>query len=450
LTDPTTGLGRLPSDIEGFYRQDTESAIVEIEFRDMLGVLAVTRRPLRSHDIAAITGHPQRVIKERCLKPLRHLLREIDEGFSFYHRHFHEFVTREVLYIDELREYHGKIASWLSSKPSPSRDAFLESLAHHLSEAGHPEELASRITGDFLKEKIARFGYAVLEDIELVARALLSIDPSEAVDRCVALVDAVAAGSERFAHDAADTIRFGQAASRDRQMVAPQVPSAGGIDVFAALVPKSAASADFVEVVALGNRLAIAIGDAPGSGLRSAFVARFVATMFREALARGGAEDLSTTLRSIDTALRPHGHFAHVSLLAAVIDPTAGVVTLANAGHPFALRYSSRSDMSDRLLVRGDILNDTVREPVEPWFDTRRYELAAGDILVMVSDGLTEGGRLDDAYGYRFERLLREQRPTTAKDTATSILNDWTIHPRDPDTRDDATIVVAMLPQAKG
>ena len=57
--------------------------------------------------------------------------------------------------------------------------------------------------------------------------------------------------------------------------------SVPGVAAHAVLIPKGAVTADFVEMVGLPDRLIVAIGDAPASGLKSAFVARFIAAVFR-------------------------------------------------------------------------------------------------------------------------------------------------------------------------
>jgi serine/threonine protein phosphatase PrpC len=121
-------------------------------------------------------------------------------------------------------------------------------------------------------------------------------------------------------------------------------------------------------------------------------------------------------------------------------------MTLASAGHPFACATRPEPAGTTGWSCEGDILNDRSagKHPV-PWFDARRYELDPGDILVLVSDGLTEGTRLDNPYGYRFERLIQHQDRMTAQETAAAILHDWTAHPRHTDATDDATIVVAAV-----
>ena len=66
-------------------------------------------------------------------------------------------------------------------------------------------------------------------------------------------------------------------------------------------------------------------------------------------------------------------------------------------------------------------------------------------MLVLVSDGLTEGGRLQDPYGYRFVSVLEQHASASAESIGEHILNDWRAHPRSPDWIDDLTVMVAVL-----
>jgi serine phosphatase RsbU (regulator of sigma subunit) len=73
----------------------------------------------------------------------------------------------------------------------------------------------------------------------------------------------------------------------------------------------------------------------------------------------------------------------------------------------------------------------------------RHAEIYPGDVLVMVSDGLTEGhGIAADPYGYRFERLIPDLAPRGARAMGESILEDWLSHSEDAVYVDDVTVVV--------
>ena len=85
------------------------------------------------------------------------------------------------------------LADWLGRPASRNTDYRWQSLAHHLFEAGRHDELLRAIDPTFLEEKARRFGYGVLEDVELLARTMLAACDPAAVERCVAIVEGLRA-----------------------------------------------------------------------------------------------------------------------------------------------------------------------------------------------------------------------------------------------------------------
>jgi serine phosphatase RsbU (regulator of sigma subunit) len=70
-----------------------------------------------------------------------------------------------------------------------------------------------------------------------------------------------------------------------------------------------------------------------------------------------------------------------------------------------------------------------------------------GDVLVLVSDGLTEGrGTVEEPFRYSFMPLIREQAGRSAMAIGETILGKWSSHPREEDLADDVTVVVVRMP----
>ncbi len=105
---------------------------------DVLGLLATARKPLGLRELGQITGTPQREIHQTGIRPIRQFLLDLDEGYSFYHARFHEFVTHELLYEDELPRYHATLASWLRRPECRSSDYRYLALAYHLDRGRRP------------------------------------------------------------------------------------------------------------------------------------------------------------------------------------------------------------------------------------------------------------------------------------------------------------------------
>ena len=426
--NPDYDLSNLPASVEGFFRR----ALSGLDGRrdplltDVLGLLATARKPLALRELAQITGTTQRDIHVRSICPIRQFLLELDEGFSFYHARFHEFVIHELLYEDELPRFHGALASWLRRPECRSSDYRYLALAYHLDRTGDRDGLWATVEPGFLREKIRRCGYAVLEDVVLLARdAIDSGDPSR-VGRCIELVEALReiAGGDLIdeARLAIQGRRPAATANRDR-IVTPESPRISGIDVYIGMLPKSTVGADFVEALRRGNGLILALGDAPGVGLKGAFVARFVAGLVRRLVERTGELQMDALLEEVDRVMSPHLFFDPISLQCVAVDPSSGTLAIAGAGHPHPVLYSARRGRCDRLPVGDELL--LVRQRIGQPSARRRQrhaEIGPGDLLVMVSDGLTEShGMAANAYGYRFERLI----PTLA----TKSPSRWRGHP---------------------
>ena len=87
------------------------------------------------------------------------------------------------------------------------------------------------------------------------------------------------------------------------------------------MLPKATVGADFVEAVRRGDGLMLALGDAPGVGLKGAFVARFVGGLVRRLADRPGALHLGELLEEVDSILAPHPFFDPISLQCVAVDP---------------------------------------------------------------------------------------------------------------------------------
>ena len=266
----------------------------------------------------------------------------------------------------------------------------------------------------FLIEKARRYGYSVLEDVELVTLCLFGQDASTAIEKSVAMMEGLReVGGPDFLDNVARELQpqGPGAASWHANCVVPAMASVPGLDAHALMVPKGRVSADFIESVKLGDRLVLAIGDAPGYGLKSTFTARFIATMFRRLVEAAHPLNLGDVLSELSRAL------ARQCVLPAGIDavrrararrrdhgPRICGASLCNAvlgeTRPMRSPARARAAIARRGRGRGRGLR---------WYEVRHTELQVGDILVIVSDGLTERGRVGgNPYGYRFMQLVEE------------------------------------------
>jgi hypothetical protein len=446
-SNPTYDLQTLPAGIEGFFRSSTASlGLGNAILGGILGLLSAARTPLSVTQLSQIMGNSQRDTYEHGIRPVRQFLLEIDESYTFYHARFHEFVTRTILYEDELRKSHRRIADWLQLPPNRSHEYRWASLAYHLFESGSFDELIKLIDERFLAEKAHRFGYAVLEDIELWSRVQLQTDDPAVVERCVSLVEGlrrIVGGDLLDFAEAIQPYQPGPKAFRTK-LFAPPIRSIPGLDVYAGILPKGEVAADFVEVIPLDNRLVVAIGDAPSMGLKSAFVARFIGNLFRKLVEGAKALHVGEVLAKLNDTLAAQDYFERVSMQCVELDPRNGIVRMANAGHPYPVHYACRRKKCDILPLRGDLLHDQLA----PASGTEPYEeyslsFGAGDVIVLITDGLTEDHVMNgDPYGYQFTAIVEAHAKDSAETIGEAILDGWKAHPREDDAGDDVSAVV--------
>lgn len=447
--DPELDLARLPGSIGEYFRRATQAIARDELLLNVLGLLAVSRTALSLHDLSELLGIPQRRVHEDVIQRVRPFLRQSGLRFELYHQQFHEFVVTELMFGDELRRCHRLVSDWLDRPAAAALSYRWTSFAHHLFNAQEPARLLSRIDAGFLQAKCERFGYAVLEDVELIARSQFERGDASVVEQCVSLVESLRSiGGDELLADLAGSVRPNRATSyRSAEIAISQRGTVPGVDVHAALLPKGRVSADFVEIAqADDTRLVVAIGDAPSSGLKSAFVARFIATAFSRSVTTR-ATGVGRMLSDLNRLLSANDYFERVSMQCVEVAPGDGVISMAAAGHPYPVLYSRRRRACDILPVRGPLLHDIRPDiPQRVEYEERHAEVEPGDLLVLVTDGLTEGGRLDgDAYGYRFTRVVEQSPEKDAQSVCEAILDDWRRHPRTADTLDDVAVVVVSV-----
>lgn len=450
-TDPTYDLRLIPRSIEGFFRNATTGiGSANAVLKDVLSVLCVSRTPLSLLQLGEIMDKTQREVFDLGIRPIRQFLIQLDGQYTFYHSRFHEFVMRTIVYEDELKVAHSKVANWLQRSENRRLEYRLESLAYHIFEAGNKGSLMRVIDRQFLAEKVRRLGYAVLEDVELWTRTLMEEEDPTVLDRCVALVEELRSivGGDIVA-DAAKILhpyRSGPYSFRTR-LLEPAISSIPGIDLYVGILPKAEVPADFIEIVPRGHCLWLAIGDAPSVGLKSAFVGRFVANLCHNLIIRSETKGLGAILEEINSTIQGHSYFERISMQCLEIDPRKGILRIASAGHPYPVHYSARRKKCDILPVRGELLGNIsgLNFPSQTR-EEYRLTIGPGDFFVLATDRLTEDHVMSgDPYGYRFMRILEVGSEWSARDIGQAVLDDWRAHPREEDCGDDVSIIVAKI-----
>jgi sigma-B regulation protein RsbU (phosphoserine phosphatase) len=181
-------------------------------------------------------------------------------------------------------------------------------------------------------------------------------------------------------------------ASREIQnaLLPREVPFLPGYHLEVDYQPCGALSGDFYDFHAYDDgRLLVTLGDVSGKGPAGAMVMAMVQTLFREnADAAAGPADL---LRRVNDGFAGTvGKGVFVTALAALLDPETHRLTLAGAGHHPALLLNPAERRATQVVARGLALGLVGGEGFAQSLLETTVEIAAGDSLLLYTDGATE------------------------------------------------------------
>ena len=232
-----------------------------------------------------------------------------------------------------------------------------------------------------------------------------------------------------------------EAQAIQRALLPTDMPRLPGCELAARWQPATTFGGDLYDVTLLGDdRIAISIGDVSGKGLPAALLMANVQASVRAcaALDQSPAAVVSRLNRDLsrNVALR-----RFVTLVVAIYDGGTRRLTYCNAGHPAPLLV--RPDQSIGRLETGGTVIGAFEDSQ---FSEGTIDIASGDHLVLVTDGITEA----EADGLQFGDgalldLLRASRvEADARRMADAILSSSSAFAADG-FQDDATVLVASF-----
>jgi sigma-B regulation protein RsbU (phosphoserine phosphatase) len=209
-----------------------------------------------------------------------------------------------------------------------------------------------------------------------------------------------------------------EAAQVHRRLCAPRLVRHGHFEIASEIFAVRHLPGDFFTVEERHNDVILALGDICGKGLAAGMWtthlvglvgARVAVNSEPESIVAGVNRDLCLTESIVPLA----------SLFLARLDPITGFVKYCSAGHPPAVLLRANGEME--FLSEGGLLLGVVPAPS---YVSGCFKLAAGDVLMIYSDGITES--LNDAgeeFGYaRLEAQLRHAQAGPADAVLFSVL----------------------------
>jgi len=174
-----------------------------------------------------------------------------------------------------------------------------------------------------------------------------------------------------------------RAALVQSELLPGEQPPLSGFEIGARCLPASAVGGDFYDWQQLPGRFCLTVADVMGKGMPAALLMATVRAVIRAMAAEHGAADaVQQTAASLDGDLTRSGSF--VTLFHAQFDVATGTFHYVDAGHgqAFVRRRSGEVDLLEPWsLPLGVLSNEAYREGAAT--------LAAGDALMIYSDGLT-------------------------------------------------------------
>ncbi|MCW2865949.1 MAG: hypothetical protein JWR20_137, partial [Marmoricola sp.] len=175
-----------------------------------------------------------------------------------------------------------------------------------------------------------------------------------------------------------------QAREVQRRLLPARAPHVAGLDLAGRCVPARDVGGDFFDWQRVGGQLQVVVADVMGKGMAAAILAAGVRAVLRAFSTLG---DLSTALELTARSMAEDldGSSSFVTLFAARLDPTTGVMRYVDAGHGLALVLSP--DGSTRRLTSPGM--PVGADPEETW-PTQTTTMAPGETLLVVSDGVLD------------------------------------------------------------
>lgn len=298
-----------------------------------------------------------------------------------------------------------------------------------------------------LRQKLADYAGVEIVPLWLRGRAigvLLTLgQPRAGVNELARQAAAAIAMADRYTDAFARAQRRKQpkaAAEIQQSLLPPRIARFTGAEVAGNVLPSYEVAGDWFDVIENQDGVWLTIADGLGSGTRAIASAAVALGALRASRRSDGTikEALMVMHRTLKEMPGPH---AEMSAVVSHWDPATRELTIANCGHvpPVVIRNDGTPEKLKVPKVRG-LGGRSAPEPAE-----RTTTLAAGDRLIMVSDGVVADGKGKAGLGIDglLEAAQRSQR-ATAPDTVREI-HSAVLEASGGELDDDATAVCLAI-----
>jgi phosphoserine phosphatase RsbU/P len=194
-----------------------------------------------------------------------------------------------------------------------------------------------------------------------------------------------------------------------RNLLPQGPPAVQGVSVVARFQPMTAVGGDFYDYAADAGGLAVLVADVTGHGVPAALTAAMVKVAF--AAERDGASHPAAALAHVNRTLMDANASGFVTAAWVYLDPAAGRLTYAAAGHPPMLVWRASSRTVDRVTENGLLMGAFA----EAAYTETGLPIHPGDRVLLYTDGVMEAANAaDEEFG--LDRLTAVLAETAALD----------------------------------
>jgi adenylate cyclase len=219
-------------------------------------------------------------------------------------------------------------------------------------------------------------------------------------------------------------------------------PGEARFELHALMTPTREVGGDLYDFFMIGrSHLLFMVGDVSGKGLAASIFMALSKALYKSAALRSHG-DLARAMTTANAEIsRDNPELMFVTVLACVLDLDSGTLAWCNAGHEMPYVLGARTPGVKALVGESGpplcVIDDY-------GYKTNRYVLAPTDMLMLVSDGVTEAMDRDNTlFGHdRLETLLAAlQRENSVEQAVTAVYEEVQRFSASAEMADDVTIL---------
>jgi phosphoserine phosphatase RsbU/P len=236
-------------------------------------------------------------------------------------------------------------------------------------------------------------------------------------------------------------------ARRIQMSLLPQgTVSAPHVSLAAACIPATEVGGDYYDLLILpGDRLAVLMADVSGKGTSAAlYMAELKGLMLSLSRVHDSPAQALAEANRILTADMDARSFITMSY--ALLDPLAGRMRYARAGHSPLVRREAKTGLARLLAPPGLGLGLDAGAQFERVLEETEIPLSSGDVFLFFTDGLSEAmNSKGELYGEERLRVLVEQDGRSADELRDHVLEEVRRFVGEAPQHDDMTLVVVKI-----